>query len=732
MAPEQARDATSVDHRADIYSLGCTLYVLLTGRPVFEGTTAARGDDEARRRTRRSRPERLNKEVPRALSDITLRMIAKKPDDRYATMDEVIEALEDFLGLHGARQAGHVRGAHPHPRTGLRGVPAGPRRPAAVVLLLGFFGGCAVLFLLLALFEFWKGRRLLPRPGRPHGRRLRRRPRPARRSPVFLKLRDWSWPAAGSSWRSWPSAGLLLLGVLYLARPLLGLARRRESARRPGAGPALRARPAHRRRAGRGAGQGRAHAQDAAPARAVRGGPARVRRAIAGDHWEEVFEALFGYEAKLAARAAHGRGPKGWRPRHAGLARAASCRASTASSAPGRRPAQRRHLREVEQKGLEAQGVGRAGGQGAGRARRRGDGPEGRRDQEGGGRPAAGDGQPTARGDRPRRRHRPRLRKAPPHRASTCRTCSPSPPSPDGAGHRTPILPVLLAVPFGSTTRFFVAAALLVLCLAWLSNRDLLPGSADAGTTGRPTRPLAARRRPRPWSPGLPAEVSRAVSSLNAGVAGLALLLSVLWRSWKIGVLVLLGAAVMVIGPVSGDVPEVGPLTPSLACLAGGGAVVVAGFLGAGRPGRAPALAMPCRATFADLRGKPCPGQRSLAEGATANEARTAPPAATAHDTSGPKRGFSHVQDSARHWCGRPRPDAGGGCGGPRRPLAPRLRGSQPRRPRRPRRPRPGLLPRPRHALLSGGYYYRGQDHHHWQFRVWDARYHRYHYWDPT
>ncbi len=40
MSPEQADDATAVDHRADIYSLGCTFYALLTGTPPFSGASA--------------------------------------------------------------------------------------------------------------------------------------------------------------------------------------------------------------------------------------------------------------------------------------------------------------------------------------------------------------------------------------------------------------------------------------------------------------------------------------------------------------------------------------------------------------------------------------------------------------------------------------------------------------------------------------------------------------------
>jgi len=98
MSPEQCRDAASVDHRTDIYSLGCTLYVLLTGRPPFEGSKAV---DLMSKHVYDPPPppEQWVPRLPRELSAILLRMMAKNPSERYQTMEEVIHALEAWLGL---------------------------------------------------------------------------------------------------------------------------------------------------------------------------------------------------------------------------------------------------------------------------------------------------------------------------------------------------------------------------------------------------------------------------------------------------------------------------------------------------------------------------------------------------------------------------------------------------------------------------------------------------------
>lgn len=95
VAPEQAVDSSSVDHRADLYSLGATLYFLLSGRPIFpEGRTAQK---LVWQQIREPTPiQRLRPEVPDGLAGVVHKLIKKRPEERYSSALEVFDALEEW------------------------------------------------------------------------------------------------------------------------------------------------------------------------------------------------------------------------------------------------------------------------------------------------------------------------------------------------------------------------------------------------------------------------------------------------------------------------------------------------------------------------------------------------------------------------------------------------------------------------------------------------------------
>lgn len=98
MAPEQWKRSSRVDHRADIYSLGATFYVLVTGKLPFAGKTPKEVitkviSDQA------IPPELLVKDIPKKISVIVSKMIAKDVKDRYPDMAAVISDLEEYLGV---------------------------------------------------------------------------------------------------------------------------------------------------------------------------------------------------------------------------------------------------------------------------------------------------------------------------------------------------------------------------------------------------------------------------------------------------------------------------------------------------------------------------------------------------------------------------------------------------------------------------------------------------------
>src|SRR5215470_10845434 len=97
MSPEQAlAKRVIVDHRTDVYSLGVTLYELLTLQPAFGG-----GDREELLRQiafeEPRPPRRLNKALPAELETIVLKAMEKNPAERYATAQDLAADLERFL-----------------------------------------------------------------------------------------------------------------------------------------------------------------------------------------------------------------------------------------------------------------------------------------------------------------------------------------------------------------------------------------------------------------------------------------------------------------------------------------------------------------------------------------------------------------------------------------------------------------------------------------------------------
>ncbi|HPP53977.1 MAG TPA: protein kinase, partial [Thermoguttaceae bacterium] len=102
ISPEQALNSRKADPRSDLYSLGCTLYALLAGRPPFAGPDYT-GTMQKLTGHLRDRPKpirQLRPDVPEALAEILDRLMAKNPADRFATAAQVAEALAPFT--HGA------------------------------------------------------------------------------------------------------------------------------------------------------------------------------------------------------------------------------------------------------------------------------------------------------------------------------------------------------------------------------------------------------------------------------------------------------------------------------------------------------------------------------------------------------------------------------------------------------------------------------------------------------
>ncbi len=303
MAPEQARDASSVDHHADQYSLGCTLYYLVAGKAPYSGSTAF--EIISKHQTEPlPRLETFVRNVPAALTEIIGRMMAKNPADRYPGMQDVVRDLEAFLGVESEKGPYTPREIHmavleEQQKSYYAAASLKKRRASAMA-----FFGVTILLMVLSIVPFGNLKMaggllglLVLTPlaafivdGASHGRYLFRR----LRSVFFsMSLRGWGTAVGGA---------LLLLAVLWAlglvgwwmgaAVLAIGLAVARQ---------ALVIRPLDRERA-----PALGRMQEMLKQLRLRGvGEEAIHDFVCrygGDHWEEFFEELFGYEAMILMR----------------------------------------------------------------------------------------------------------------------------------------------------------------------------------------------------------------------------------------------------------------------------------------------------------------------------------------------------------------------------------------------------------------------------------------------
>jgi serine/threonine-protein kinase len=159
LAPEQAKDSRQVDRRADLYALGCTFYQLLAGQPPFAG---GRPLDKLLRHQSEPPPPLAGgrrPDVPAALEAVVLRLLAKRPEDRFQGGAELAEALVPWAFPSSGLTTNPTRSSQsPDPRVTatppVADAPTGAQPRRRWGLRLGCLGGL-IFFLALGLLGWW-------------------------------------------------------------------------------------------------------------------------------------------------------------------------------------------------------------------------------------------------------------------------------------------------------------------------------------------------------------------------------------------------------------------------------------------------------------------------------------------------------------------------------------------------------------------------------------------------
>ncbi len=522
MAPEQGRDAASVDARADIYALGATFYHMVTGRPPFEGqTTEVLLQQHASAAV--TPPQRLAPRLSQPMSAMILRMLAKNPDDRYQDMGEVVAALETCLGIeagpftprreHSAALeqavAGFNKATAARTRSalivGFHAVAALVLAIGAIVGDLGVMGGVVGLWAsTVAAYVLLSG--LLGR------------------SVLVTRLRQYVFTFGLRQWLA-AAGGVAVFAAMAVALDLHWLY----------LGAIV---------AGAGIAVGMCFTIDVWTSRQRKPYVEGIRQMLkdmrlrgleeealrrfvcrySGRHWEGFYEALFGYAAKIEARRHWGRDMDDRpRPRHAawrdGLIDWLDLRLREREESR-----QRRYLQRVELQRLRAQGVSDL--KAAAESRRATDDLVDRAHQY----RTTGKREVIAAVVR--------------NRALTAAEKAQQSDEDEGIPESwklrpTPVTTRTTHWVLGAPGRFAVGAALFAVWALWARQRGALPAIPSDGGYFRYARMFVTDKPEALHWPGVPDAIMNTLCSPTAGLAGLILMLSVLFRGRKMTVFLL-------------------------------------------------------------------------------------------------------------------------------------------------------------------------------------------------
>jgi hypothetical protein len=514
-----------------------------------------------------------------------LEIVATKTEERYTNMAEVIKSREEFLGVPGP---GRFTPREEHAailEDCVKRFNAAPAARQRGPVTWGFLGGCALLALLCTLLGWWRLLGVFAALAVLTPLCWFVVDGVTRQTYLFGKVREL--PLA-TNWTdrlvALAAAALLVLllwlfhmlwlgiGALVLAASLAVafhvLIDRDTAARQQGPIEQVQQMLGTMRRSGL--------SEDALREFVCRS---------SGEHWEGFYEALFGYEAKLAARERWGQADPGRpRPTHAAW-RDSVVRWIDARLVARREAKHRRHLAQVEQEGLEAQGV------------------------------TAAEAQEQA-------------AEALVQQAATIEketAAAPLPVAvPVGAADAGEVPPVgqLLGLPeapgpatvppskrrnralrravgnafelvFGPKPRFLVGAVLLAGCIGWLYQNDLVPGQEIKKRVDEALQqqdvpdlsdlPIDLEKQTRPLSlPPVPAVVTDLFEGFNAGAAALILFVSMVFRGWRVAVFAW-PAALVAFGGHRLGVPALGPLAAPAVSMIAGAVLAVPGLVLAAR-----------------------------------------------------------------------------------------------------------------------------------------------------